>query len=420
MPFPDRQALINTSQKSNTMQAVLIAAGESSRFWPLNREHKSQVRLLGRSIIYWTVKGLAESGIRDIVVVCSKDSTIPAMLKGENDLGVKLSFVTQEERLGTGNALWQAREFLTQSFFVVWPNKVTSGDLVQKVLAKQKQENAKVVLVGTETSTPWNYGVARMEGNSVKGIVEKPKEGKEPSNVEIIGFYFLQPDFFSYYEKLPRHHETDFIDALNLYLQEKGASLVSVEKDMPTLKYPWELFPLLDTLFQFQTQRQIISPAAKIGEGTVIEGPVYIGEGCEIGPHNVLRGPLNLERGVKTGAFCEIKHSIVQEGTHFHSGYIGDSIVGKDCRFGAGFVSANRRLDRAVISPLVKDKKVDTGLTYLGTVVGDNAHVGIHAGTMPGVFIGSGVLVGPGTIVFENVPDDTTLSSRFEQKRSSH
>lgn len=402
------------------MQAVIIAAGESSRFWPLNREHKSQIRLLGRPIIYWTVKGLAERGIKDIVVVCNKDSTIPVMLKAENDLGVKLSFATQEERQGTGNALWQAKDSITEPFFVVWPSKVTSGDLIQKILEKQKQESAEVVLVGTKTPTPWDYGVARMEGENVKEIVENPEPGKEPSSMKIIGFYFLQPDFFSYYEKLPQHHEADFIDALNLYLQEKRASLVSMEQDVPALKYPWELFSLLEILFQSQSQQQMTASSAKIGEGTVIEGQVYIGENCEIGAHNVLRGPLNLERGVKTAAFFEIKHSIVQEGTHFHSGYLGDSLVGKDCRFGAGFVSANRRLDRSTISSLIKDKEVDTGLTCWGTVVGDNTRIGIHAGTMPGVFIGSRALIGPGTIVFAHVPDDTSLSTRFEQKRSPH
>ncbi|MDO8473975.1 MAG: sugar phosphate nucleotidyltransferase [bacterium] len=398
------------------MQAVIIAAGESSRFWPLNREHKSQIRLLGRPIIYWTIKGLAERGIKDIIVVCSKDSTMPAMLKAENNLGIKLSFAIQEERQGTGNALWQAKDFITEPFFVVWPSKVTSGDLVQKILEKQKQESAEIVLVGTKTSTPWDYGVARMEGENVKEIVENPKPGEEPSNIKIIGFYFLQPDFFSYYEKLPRHHEADLIDALNLYLKEKRASLVSMEKDMPALKYPWELFGILDLLLHLQSGKQMIASSAKIGEGTVIEGSVYIGEDCVIGPYNVLRGPLNLERGVKTRAFCEIKHSVAQEGTHFHSGYIGDSIIGKDCRFGAGVITANRRLDRGTINAAVKEKKVDTGLTSLGAVIGNEAQFGIHSGTMPGVFIGSQCVIGPGTLVFKNMQDRARLFTKFQNE----
>ena len=51
------------------MQAVVIAAGESTRFWPLNNgSHKTQTLLLGKPIIYWTIKGLAENNITDIIV----------------------------------------------------------------------------------------------------------------------------------------------------------------------------------------------------------------------------------------------------------------------------------------------------------------------------------------------------------------
>ena len=395
------------------MQAVIIAAGESSRFWPLNKEHKSQLYLLGKPIIYWTIKGLLENGIKDIIIVCSKDSTIPPMLEKENDLGAKLTFVVQEERLGTGNAVWQAREFINEPFLVVWPNKVNAGEIVKKILEEKNRKNAEVILVGAETQTPWDYGVARMaaDGARVAEIVENPERGKEPSNIKIIGLYALEPDFFSYYEKIPRHHESDFIDGINLYLKEKKGSLVTLEQDVPALKYPWELFGILDILFGKAESQQIIAPSAKIGEGTVIEGPAYIGEDCDIGSHNVLRGPLHLERGVKTGAFCEIKHSIVQEGTHFHSGYVGDSIIGENCRFGAGFIAANTRLDRNTIHSVVKEKKIDTGLTHFGTIVGDNTRFGIHSGTMPGVLIGKDCIVYPGVHVFENMPDCSVLKA---------
>ena len=87
------------------MQAVVIAAGESSRFWPLNQNHKTLSHLLGKPLVYWTLKGLAETGIKDVVVVCRANSSLPEMLRKENDLGVSLRFVFQEKPLGTGNAL---------------------------------------------------------------------------------------------------------------------------------------------------------------------------------------------------------------------------------------------------------------------------------------------------------------------------
>ncbi|MBI4217276.1 MAG: hypothetical protein HY603_00515, partial [Parcubacteria group bacterium] len=222
-------------------------------------------------------------------------------------------------------------------------------------------------------------------------------------------------------------HEADFIDAINWYLKEKTGSLVMLKGDVPALKYTWEMFSVLQTLFESPYFKQEIAPSARIGtnvimEGpvyigenvivkanTVIEGPAYIGEGCEIGYGNVLRGPVNIEQNVKTGAFCEIKHSIFQEGTHTHSGYFGNSIIGGNCRFGAGFISANKRIDRGTIMCEVKGKKLDTNLQVFGFVAGHDARFGIHASTGPGILVGSGTVVGPGTHVMENVPDNTTV-----------
>ncbi len=299
--------------------------------------------------------------------------------------------------------------------------------MVEEMLLKQQQEGADMVMVGTETATPWDYGIARLEANQVKEIVENPAQGKEPSNIKTVGAYFFKQDFFSYYSGLSRHHEADFIDAINWYLKEKTGSLVMLKGDVPALKYPWELFSVLDTLFASQYFQPGIAPSARVGanvvmEGqvyigenavikanTVIEGPAYIGPGCKIGYNNVLRGPVNLEQNVKTGSFCEIKHSVFQEGTHAHSGYFGNSVTGSNCRFGTGFVSANKRIDRETVLCEVKGKKLDTNLRAFGFVAGPEARFGIHSGTMPGILIGSCAVVGPNTHVMENVADGMAM-----------
>lgn len=409
------------------MQAVIIAAGESSRFWPLNKEHKSLFSLLGKPLIYWTIKGLAESGVKEVVVVCRPNSAIPSEVGNGKELGVTIFYAYQEKPLGTGNALWQAKEYIKGPFFVMWPNKVNSREIVSEMRLKIEQEGAEAVLVGAQTDTPWDYGTLKLHGPSVESIVENPKPGSEPSNIKAIGAYFFQEDFFSYYAGLARHHEADFIDAINYYLKDKKASFVLLENDIPALKYPWETFSLMDILFNafdsniassatleegvITRNSLFVGAHTVIQSGTLIEGPCYIGANCSIGPHNVIRGPVSIGDNVKTEAFCEIKHSILQEGTHMHSGYLGDSLVAKNCRFGAGFVSANRRLDRATIKVTVKGKEIDTKLSSLGVVIGEDTRFGVHTATMPGVLVGSHCKIGPGVQVFENLQDGLTKNT---------
>ena len=152
-----------------------------------------------------------------------------------------------------------------------------------------------------------------------------------------------------------------------------------------------------------------------IKEGTILEGPVYIGDNCKIGYHNVFRGPVNVEEGLATTSFTEIKNSIMQQDVHMASGFFGNSIAGQSCRFGAGFITGNRRLDRENVTVKLNGQKVETGFPRFGIAVGDNSAFGIHSGTMPGVLIGSNCKIGPATHVFENLQDHTTFYAKFDQ-----
>lgn len=417
------------------MQAVILAAGESSRFWPLNQQHKSQIKILGRSLVFWTIKSIAEKGIKDIVLVTGpnnltslKEELTPLM----QDLGVKLSFAVQEKPLGTGNAIFQAKDLIKGSFFVFWPYKTIAGNIIDEILKRYSAKNLEIILVSTKTENPRDFGILELEDNKVLGILENPVPGKEPSKLKATGAYFLQPDFFDYYQKISQHREEDLVDILNLYIGEKRVSNIVWEKDLPSLKYPWEVLEIMKTMFGSRDFKNYLSPSSvidssvvitgfvhvgenvKIGPHTTIFGPCFIGDNCQIGASNILRGPVSLEKGVKTGAFCEIKNSLIEEETHFHSGYCGDSVIGSNCRFGAGFVTANRRIDRKNIVSSMKEQKIDTGLTFFGTIVGPNSKFGINCGTMPGVLVGSNCLVGPGTMVFENIEDNTTFYTEFK------
>ncbi len=415
------------------MQAVILAAGQSSRFWPLNQKHKSLIKIMGRPLIWWTIKNLTECGIKNIVIVCNSESIFKNELGSGENFNCQISYAVQKKPLGTGNAVFLAKDFIKKPFFILHPFIFYIKDIIHQILEKEKETKSPVIFVAAPTNRPQDYGILEFNGNKITKICENPLPGKEPSDLKTLGIYFLRPEFFQYYEKIKNHHEEDLIDAFNLLIKDKSGEAILLKKELPTLKYPWDLFELLKLLFESENFKGCISSSAEIGknvvlngsifigenvkikENTVINGPCFIGNNCRIGTNNVFRGPVNLENDVSTGAFVEIKNSIVQEGTHFHSGYIGDSIIGKNCRFGAGFITANRRIDRRGIKCEVKNKKINTNLTYFGTAVGDGARFGINVGTMPGVLIGSNCLIGPSTVVRKNVPDNTTFYTKFEE-----
>lgn len=420
------------------MQAVILAAGESSRFWPLNKEHKSQISFLGKPLIYWTIKSISDKGIKDIIVVVGPKSSLSKDLSFiSQEFGIKLSFVVQEKPLGTGDALLRAKEMITGPFFVIWPYKINAGEIVEKIMEKQKKGEFQPMLICNSTNNPEDFGILKYEGERVVEICENPKKGEETSSVKISGTYFLNLDFFNHYQSIIEHHSEDFVDALNLYLKAREVVFVLWEETLPSLKYSWDFLKFSEKMFSSVEFKKYISPDAVIGKNVVLGENIYIGEkvvigdntivsdncfignNCKLGPNNVLRGPVSLEGDIVTGAFTEIKNCLIQKGTHFHSGYFGDSVIGKNCRFGAGFITANKRIDRETVKSIVKEKKKDTGLISFGMVVGDNSKFGIHTGTMPGTLIGNDCLIGPGTLVFKNIEDNTTFYTEFKEHSSS-
>lgn len=392
------------------MQAVILAAGESSRFWPLNYQHKSLIKIMGRPLIWHTIESLKEAGIEEVIIVQGPKRDIEKELKNYRFLGLNIKYAIQKSPRGMGDALWQARNLIKDRFFVLNAERVDAKDHI-KILSAKKEP---VVLLASKTKTPQFYGILKLKGEKVLEIIEKPKSGKEPSDFKIVGIYLLPKMFFNYYQKVKKNHN-DFEDTLNLFIKENKAAVAKIGKEPFSLKYPWDLFRANEFLMNKRLNgKAYIGKNVKIFEGATIKGPCYIGEDCVIGNNALIREYTNLENDVIVGANTEVTRSIFQEDCHVHSGYFGDSILGRGCRTGAGTITANVRIDRGNIKSVVGGEKIGTGLNSLGCIVGENAKIGINSSLMPGVLIGSNCNIGPHSLVMENIGDNTTFYTKFQ------
>ena len=385
-------------------QAIILAAGESSRFWPLNQKHKALFKIMGKPLLYWTIEGLRKSGVKDITVVQGKDKAIEKEIK---DRGVK--YITQPKPKGMGDALWQAKKLIKGSFLVLNAERVDIAEIIQSAKLKTQNPKVKTLLIGQKTKTPWLFGIMKVKGDRVLQIIEKPKKSP-PSNIRVVGVYFLEPEFFKYYSKIKKNRY-DFESALSLYMKKNEARVHLFEKkeELVSLKYPWHLFSIVKYLFDKNLGKKEIrlGKNVKIFRGAVIKGPCYIGDGSMIGSNSIIRDYTNLEEGVVVGALSEVTRSIFQKDVHVHSGFFGDSIFGEGCRIGAGTITANRRFDREEVKVMVKKEKINTSLTFLGTIAGNNVSVGVNSSLMPGVMIGPDAVIRPGSVVYKSLTEKT-------------
>lgn len=417
------------------MQAVVLAAGRSSRFWPLNRRHKSLIRIRGRTLLGHTLDALADAGIDDVVVVQGPGREVEDAVEAPAD--VTVSYVVQEEPRGMGHALEQARDLIDGRFVVTGPYRVDAAETVRRL----DEAAGDGAVAGVKTDHPERYGMLDIDGDRTAGIVEKP-EGEPPSDYRVVSTYLLDADFFDHLDAVERH-EYDFEDALDRYMDAQEVGFVELEDERPSLKYPWHVLGFAERLLEEQEPRVadsaevadsatiegnvVVGPRTRIYENAVVRGPAYIGADCTVGNNAVVRAHTDVEDGCTVGANAEVRGSVLQEGVSLHSGFVGDSVLDRDVAVGAGTITANRRVredgDRGTVEVHVRarDTSVDTGRTRVGAFIGEAADIGTQANLMPGVCIGAGTFVGPSTMVRHNVGEDkryfTVMEGRERERR---
>lgn len=415
------------------MQTIILAAGESSRFWPLNYQHKSLISIMGKPLIWHTIEGLRKIGIKEIIIVQGLQKDVEKNIGGRFG-NLKIKYLTQREPEGMGNAIFQARNLIKGPCFVLNAERIDGGEIIKSSKLKVQSLKSKTALIGQVTNHPQLYGTIRFRGDRALEIVEKPKAGKEPSNVRVVGIYRLSPDFFNYYQKVKKG-KYDFEKTLSYYMKEKEVELAFLkksQKEILPLKYPWHLFSiknyLMDKYLNSKISKNVkieknvtikgkvyLGENVRIFENATISGPCYIGENSIIGNNALIREYTDIEKNCLIGANAEITRSIFQEDTNTHSGYFGDSIFGRGCRIGAGAITANRRIDRKEI---IAKSKIKTGLNSLGAIVGENTKFGINVSLMLGVLIGSNSKIYPKSVVFENLPNKTSFFTKFKSVKN--
>lgn len=395
-------------------QAVILAAGESSRFVPFRRDrHKTTFSIFGEPIIIQTLRALESLGVEKVEIVRSPQDEVLKEVVGATRLSLKVNFHTQKEPLGTGDALLTTKGVLEERFLMVSGQQVNVAEHLSLLTGKEKG----VVLFSQKTDEPQKYGMLSLKGKKVVRVVEKPKDTKGLSDQRVMGIYLFTRDFIDFMSTL-KITEYLLVEALDQYAREHEIVTVETAFHAISLKYAWELFKIADWRFSLFPAKPVIKEGARVSKTAVlkgavlvekeaqiedyavIEGPCYIGKNTIVGTFSKVRPGTVLEENVILQNSVEIKHSIVGKNTHMHSGYLGDSIVGEDVRIGAGFISGNRRLDRGNIRVLIKGELVDTKSTFFGTLIGDRARIGIHSGTNPGVVVLPDTYIMPGTMVF--------------------
>jgi len=269
------------------------------------------------------------------------------------------------------------------------------------------------------TDHPQDYGVVVVENGLVTILEEKSKPLR--SDQINAGAYFFSMDIFDYVDRVQTSSrgELELTDALFEYIREKKLTAYQLSYWMD-IGNPWDMLDANLTLMGTLSSdlegtvedgvsmqgTVIVGKGSVVKSGTYIEGPCIIGRNCRIGPHAYIRGATSVGDDCHIGHCTELKNSIIMNGTKIpHFNYIGDSVIGSECNFGAGTKIANLRNDHASVRVCGKD----TRRKKFGAVIGNGVQFGINCSINVGSKIGSNAQFAPNSYISGCIGDNAVI-----------
>lgn len=338
------------------MKALVLSGGKGIRLRPLTHTIAKQlIPVANRPLVHYVIDSIAEAGIKDIGVIVAPE-TGPEVMRAVGDgalWGVKITYIRQETPSGIAHAVKTARDFLSDSPFVLYLGDNLIGSGIKAFIEEFEAERSDALILLKPVSDPRRFGVAEVDGEGrLARLTEKPEN--PPSNLALVGIYFFSPEIHGAIEKImpSKRGELEITDAIEELISSGGRVrslrleswwLDAGKKDdmLEANRVVLDAMPATVMKGRADAESRIAGPAL-IEEGALIErstviGPAAIGKRAVIrdstvGPHTSIGDDCLIERS-------SVESSVILEGSKV-TGIEGlrESLIGKKsviCRDGS-------------------------------------------------------------------------------------
>lgn len=241
-------------------KAVIPAAGLGTRFLPATKVLPKEILpVVDRPVIEWAVDEARDSGVTEVVLILSPGKDLlmrhfepapdlerylderdkPEQLQSVRSIasGVRVSSVLQQEPLGLGHAVLQARDAIGEEYFAgLLPDDIIRGPrpVIAQMIDVHRKFGCSVLAVrrvpleAISRFGAIEFGQKDGRVYEVKHLVEKPDPRDAPSDLAVMGRYILSPRIFDALERTEQGAggEIQLTDGvMNLISEEKVMAL---------------------------------------------------------------------------------------------------------------------------------------------------------------------------------------------------
>lgn len=440
--------------------AVILAAGKGVRM--CSQLPKVVHRVAGKPMVVHVTDSVREAGVDRIVLVVGHGRNFVEELFPSG----AVEFAVQEEQLGTGHALLQAREKVMQDDTIL----VLAGDtpLLQAATLKAMIDNhmrsgAAATVLTTQVEDPFGYGrIVRDPQGAFQCIVEEKDADNEQKLIREInsGMYCLQvKDAFAALAGIGaqnaqgEYYLTEILQILKNEGKIVDALLLDAQEDMYGINDRVQLAQAEKIIRRRKNESLMRSGVTIIDpRSTFIDTDVVVGADTIIYPQTIIEGKTSIGTDCEIGPGTRINSSLIGNKVTIETSRIKEAEIGDECTIGPfAYLRPGAVLHRKVkVGDFAEIKKSVLGegskvphLSYVGdALVGKGVNIG--AGTITcnydgknkwetiledGVFIGSNTnlvapvkvgansVTGAGSTITRDVPADTLAVERADQKQ---
>ncbi len=436
--------------------AIVLAAGKGTRM----KSDKPKVvhEVLYEPMIGHIVRQLKQMSIDEIfVVVGYKAEIVKETVEG-------VTFVYQEEQLGTGHAIMQAKELLEDkqgtTIILNGDAPLITKETLDKLIEYHNSNELKGTVMTCDCDLDSRFGRIIKEEGQVVGIVEYKDATADQRMIEEmnVGEYcFDNIELFKSLEKIDsnnaqnEYYITDVIKVMNDASLKVGAYKIPDLNEVGGINNLYEL-SLATKAMQQRVNRDLMMDGVQIvdKDNTYVSSNVVIGKNTVIEPGCIIRGDTVIGENCHIGPNCEIVDSTLKDNIEIKFSVIHDSIIESGVDMGP-YVRLRKNchiLEDVHMGNFVEMKNATFGkgskaahLTYIGdakvgedvnigcgtitvnydgknkfkTIIEDNAFIGCNSNLIAPVTVGKGSFVAAGSTITDDIEEDDFAIARNRQ-----
>jgi glucose-1-phosphate thymidylyltransferase len=301
------------------MKGIILHGGHGTRLRPLTHTGPKQLlKIANKPMSQYALEDLRNAGITDIAIIIG--DVYPEKVKeyygNGKEFGVNITYVFQDTPQGIAHAISLCKDFVGNDKFCVYlgDNVLRTG--LSSFVTKFDSSSKDAIILLAEVDNPSQFGVAEIKDKKIIKITEKPKN--PPSNLAVIGVYFLTPKIFDIIQQLKpsgrgEYEITEALQSLmdnNLELDYDFVSGWWKDTGTPNdILHANQL--ILESMVQnsnnvFVGKNSIIDPTCEVIGPVLIDDNCVIKSSTKLGPNVSIGKNTTLEK-------CEINNSIVMD-----------------------------------------------------------------------------------------------------------